>query len=210
MKTPFLASLLLCAVLVSCGEAPPREPRAAQQLNGAQEPGRASAAVVDPEAAPRAESYGTPPHAGYYDGDLDLHGDVRLCHTYDRTAAARDRGMEVCYVVALEQHRDGSLYGTGAQVSEWRAEEGTDQLVPADLAPSERAAITVFGHIGNDDVVHLEYTVDDAQRVVARYGEPVYTDWGDGVIDLTAIEGTFRTDRGGASGPARLDFEVEY
>lgn len=160
-------------------------------------------------AATEVGTYEIPPHAGRYDGDLDLSPEVRLCHADDRTASPPDRGMEACYVVALQQREDGSLSGTGTKVAVWRAGESSDRLVPSDLAPSEREAIRVAGHIDHDDVVHLRYTVGDGRRGVARYGEPVYTDWGGGVTDLTAIEGTFRAEEGVASGTARLDFEVE-
>jgi hypothetical protein len=113
--------------------------------------------------------------------------------------------MEVCYQVQLEQHRDGSLYGRGVKQLESLASS-----TPRTLPASERTPIEVFGHIDNNDVVHLEYTVQGARRKtrgIAQYGDAQYMAWGDGNTDLMLINGTFRTDAANASGSARLDFE---
>ena len=179
----------------------------AQAQTNASQP--AAAPPATSSATPSAAtSYKTPPHSGSYSGNIGLVGEVRLCHTYARTSVERFKGMEVCYKVQLDQHRDGSLYGTGVKWSEQLASSASSRTLPG----SERSPITVSGHIDNSDVVHLAYTVQGARRNtrgVAQYGDARYMAGGDGTSDLMAIEGTFRTDAANASGSARLDFEVE-
>ncbi len=151
-------------------------------------------------AHPSGAAPASPSASGAYTGSVDLSGTRTMCTTYDRTSVPAYRGLVLCYMLEMQQHRDGSLQGTGYKYFEMEA--GTQGR---DLDPGEQTPIRLTGSIDNSGTVQIQYTEQGARRSTrgsARFttartepdrwgGNPEYT-------------GTFRTDAAGASGPARF------
>jgi hypothetical protein len=135
---------------------------------------------------------------------VDASGLRQFCETYDRTSVARFRGLKVCYAVRMQQHRDGSLQGTGYKSLE--VMPGTDGR---DLEPGEQSQIRLRGYIDNSDTIHLEYTVQGARR--ATKGVATF-DGGRTVLNAAwgseDFPGTFRSDAANASGSASISSDA--
>ena len=133
---------------------------------------------------------------GNYSGGVDATGLRQMCNTYDQTSVSRYQGLMVCYNIEMQQHRDGSLQGTGYK--SWEVLAGTSGR---DLGPSEQSPIRLSGYIDNSNTIRLEYTVQGAERTtrgVATYDatRTVFNPNG-GNEDYP---GAFRTDAANASG----------
>ncbi len=165
-------------------------------------PAPTSAAPAAPAAPSRAASsggaYTVGVAPGNYSGSVDATGLRQLCETYERTSVARFRGLEVCYNIRVDQHRDGSLSGTG-----YKSFEALAGTSGRDLPPAEQSPVEVSGYIDNNDTIHLEYAVQGARRKTK----------GVAIIDATRAAftdsggnpnwaGSFRTDASNASGSA--------
>lgn len=177
------------------------EAQLAQAQSGQQAPSQpAGSRSAASRSSTSGDSYTLPPAPGNYSGGVDATGLRQLCETYERTSVASFRGLVVCYNIVVDQHRDGSLQGRG-----YKSLEKVAGGAYRDLPQAEQSLIRVSGFIDNSDVIHLEYTVQGAQRatkgVASLDATKTVYDPNSGNSDFP---GTFRSDAASASGSSRF------
>ncbi|WP_412061789.1 hypothetical protein [Rubrivirga sp. IMCC45206] len=207
MRPTRIFPLLLCTLLAACG-GEPDEAAVPVEDQAILAPERSTGLSVEPGAGAPPEM---PPNDGPYEGEIALVsdrvegpasvGDVRLCNM---DTAPSGEWEETCYLVELQQHRDGSLYGEGTRVSVRQTDDD-----PGLIAPADRDSVELFGHIANDDVIHLQAAEGD-RTWYARYDTPETIDFGDGVVEVVRYEGSYWASEPAASGTAVLDYETDY